>query len=358
MFQLSSEKDAQAILLQRVMGSRVGDNHIALLFKAYLAYFDSIVGALEGVKPSRNAFSSSGTVVNTATEASWATQLLGSGQEIVNVLGGSAAYQEFWAYCSFQQPPVFAAKISGGVMATSLFSHYKLGPGMGMVCLCDCEAYSTQRLPDFFGKPNLILGHIETYVQRYGLQHQANEALQIAMLWPSLCQVNAHVSLPKPHHAVDWFGGEVERSSAESPYSGLISSNPFVALASTLAGAWAMRAQIYDYITLLTTNRNTWELTQDAIDLSLAWLGTHVSAPGVGWDFLFRHQFHTTPSFLYLTGLSVEPVDWTRLVGAYAWTEANFPAHLRLIQPFWVRSSVCCRLPWQKPWRPELDVSG
>lgn len=51
MFLLSNEKDAQSILLQHVLGSAAGDNHTALLVKAYLAYFDNIVEALEGAVP-------------------------------------------------------------------------------------------------------------------------------------------------------------------------------------------------------------------------------------------------------------------------------------------------------------------
>jgi len=358
MFQLTNEKDAQAILLQRVLGSSAGDNHIALLFKAYLAYFDSIAGALDGVVPSRNKLSSAGVVINATLTNGWTTQMLGSSAEIVNVLGGSADYQEFWAYCCFDQPPIFAAKTFKGTMTSTVFSHYQMGPRVSMTCICDCDAYSMHRQPTFFARPNLILGFIETYVQKFGLQQQANEALQIAMLWPTLCQTHAHVSVPKALHATDWFGGEVEQTSVETPYRGLISSSPFVVLASTIAGSWALRSQIYDYITLLTSKRATWKLSPEAIKSSVAWFVTNVSAPGVGWDFLLRHQFHITPSFLYLTGLSVELVDWGRLLSAFSWKEQQFPAHLRLLQPFWVKSSVCCTLPWEKTWTPQFDTSG
>lgn len=88
------------------------------------------------------------------------------------------------------------------------------------------------------------------------------------------------------------------------------------------------------------------------------WLVSRVSAPGVGWDFLLRHQFHISPSFLYLTGLSVETVDWTSLLSGMAWKESQFPAHLRLIQPVWVKISICCLLPWEKAWTPHSEMSG
>lgn len=165
MFQLSNEKEAQTILMQRVIGVGAGDNHIALLLKAYLSYFDSIAGALDGVVPARSGVLATQTVVNATTQPGWPAQLLGSTAEIVNVLGGAAGYQEFWAYCCFSQPPVFAAKTSpDGVMATSPFSHYRMDYGMSMVCLCDCDAFSSDRVPNFFAKPNLLLGYIETYV--------------------------------------------------------------------------------------------------------------------------------------------------------------------------------------------------
>ena len=359
MFLLANEKDAQMIILQRVMGAGAGDNHIALLLKAYLAYFDSIAGALEGVVPARHAFSSAATVINATTQDGWPSQVLGSSREIVNVLGGAAGYQEFWAYCCFEQPPIYAAKTTpDGLRATSLFSHYKMGFGMSMVCICDWDAYSNQRQPGFFAKPNLILGYIETYVQKFGLQQQANEALQIAMLWPTLVQLGANITLPTPHHTVDWLGGEIEKPEVETSYAGLVASSPFVVLASTLAGAWAMRSQIYDYLTLLASKRNTWRMSSEVIKSCVAWLVTNASAPGVGWDFLLRHQFHITPSFLYLTGLAVEVVDWASLLNGFTWQESQFPAHLRLIQPFWVNTSVCCGLPWEVAWIPEIEMSG
>lgn len=154
------------------------------------------------------------------------------------------------------------------------------------------------------------------------------------MLWPTLMQLGANVTLPKPHHVADWLGAEVEKPMVETPYTALVSSSPFVVLASTLAGAWAMRSQIYDYVTLLASGRNTWTLTNQAVKSCVAWLVSHVSAPGVGWDFLLRHQFYITPSFLYLTGLGVEVVDWTALLTGFTWREGQFPAHLRLLQPF------------------------
>ena len=359
MFLLTNEKDAQSIIMQRVMGSGAGDNHIALLLKAYLAYFDSIVGALDGVIPARQPFSPAVTVINATTQDGWASQVLGSSAEIVNVLGGASGYQEFWAHCCFDQPPIYAAKTSpDGRMASSLFSHYQLGYGMSMVCICDWDAYSNLRVPSFFAKPNLILGYIETYVQKFGLQEQANEALQIAMLWPTLVQLEANITLPKPHHAADWLGAEIERPVIETSYSGLIASSPFVILASTLAGAWAMRSQIYDYLTLLASKRNTWEMSSQVIKSCVSWLVTNASAPGVGWDFLLRHQFHITPSFLYLTGLAVETVDWANLLAGFTWKESQFPAHLRLLQPFWVNTSVCCGLPWEVAWTPQVEMSG
>lgn len=357
MFQLSNERDAQYILLNRVMAAPAGDNHIALLVKAYLSYFDSVAAALDGVQLARNSLSGAGTIVNVAKQEAWPATLITSQSEVVNVLGGSTAYQEFWAHCCFDEPPVYAAKVSGGVTAATQFSQYRMAPGMSMVCLCDFEAYTPPHKPAFFGRPNLVLGFIETYIQRNSLQHQANEALQIAMLWPTLRSLKIHISLPKPMHVVDWFAGEVESTTAQSAYTGLVASSPFVALASTLAGAWALRSQIYDYVTLLTADRNTWKLSPDSIKLSVSWLMTHASAPGVGWDFLLRHQFHISPSFLYLVGLSVEVVNWSSLLSGLTWEESQFPAHLRLIQPFWVSSSVSCLLPWEAAWTPSFQIS-
>lgn len=282
-------------------------------------------------------------VINTSAQASWSSQVLDSNREIVNVLGGAPDYQEFWAYCSFDKAPIYAGKRSEGI---TLFSRYAFNmAGSGMICLCDHEAYSTQRTPAFFGKPTRVLAHIEASVQRYALQQQANEALQIAMMWPTLCQSGAHISLPRPLHTVDWFGGEVERSWIETSYRALLASNPLVTLASTLASACAFRSQIYDYITLLASKRATWALSSEALKACVAWFSARCSAPGSGWDFLFRHQFHITPSFLYLTGLSTSTVDWEILFRGNSWSEVQFPAHLRLLQPFWVPTSVACLLP-------------
>lgn len=360
MFQLDDEKTAQSILLGRVLGASAGDNHIALLLKAYLLYFDSAAGALEGVTMARNPQPAVGTVMNITTKTGWAAHIMDSGSEIVNVLGSTSDYQEFWAYCCFNQAPVFASKSSPehSTGAVTQFSQYHLDANFNMVCLCDVDAYSNERQPMFFGKPEVVLGYIEMYVQKFGLQEQANEALQIAMLWPSLLVARADISLPKPLHNADWLGAEIERPSTETGYAQLTACGPFMALASTLAGAWAMQAQIYDFVTLMTANRSTWALSNITIASAISWLSANLAAPGVGWDFLFRSQFGTSASFLYLTGLSVDIVPWDRLLQPFTWQESHFPAHLRLLQPYWVESSVCCCLPWESAWIPKLSITG
>jgi hypothetical protein len=92
MFQLIDDKEVQAILLQRVIGSSAGDNHIALLLKAYLSFFDSIAGALEDVVAARFPIQPVGPLIKVTEQTGWATHVLASTSEIVNVLGGSPGY--------------------------------------------------------------------------------------------------------------------------------------------------------------------------------------------------------------------------------------------------------------------------
>ncbi|KAJ4142260.1 uncharacterized protein LMH87_007722 [Akanthomyces muscarius] len=360
MFQLDDDKSAQSILLGRVLGASAGDNHIALLLKAYFLYFDSVAGALKGVTMARNPQPAVGTVINVNTQPGWAAHVMDSGAEIVNVLGGTSDYQEFWAYCCFNQAPISATKTSLESIAgtATQFSQYNLDQRFSMVCLCDVDAYSIERDPLFFGKPELVLNYIEMYVQKFGLQEQANEALQIAMLWPSLLVAGATISLPKPLHTADWLGAEVERTSTETGYGQLTACGPFMALASTLASAWAMQSQMYDFVTLLAAGRSTWALSANTVASATAWLSANLAAPGLGWEFLFNSQFSTSASFLYLTGLSVDVVRWDTLLQPFTWKESHFPAHLRLLQPYWVESSVCCCLPWESEWLPKVSVSG
>lgn len=356
MLGLSTDKDAEAILANKIVSAPSGDNHIALLVKAYLFYFDSVAGALDGVKMSRNAVATASQhVINTATREGWLSQVIQSDDQIVNVRDGAADYQEFWAYCCFDEPPIQASKAKGAVETATLFSRYSMQFQLKMRCLCDYEAFASTRAPAFYGNPNAILRFIDTYVQANGLQQQSNEALQIAMLWPTLYHLDVNITLPRPLHATDWCGGMIDKSSTKSPYVGLVSSSPFVVLASTLAASWALHSQIYDYITLLAARRRDFNLSDTDVKVCSTWLASKASAPGAGWDFLLRHQFHVTPSFLELTGLSGQTVNWTTILSNFTWEERQFPAHLRLLQPFWVPTSVCCMIPWEDKWMPKLE---
>lgn len=225
-----------------------------------------------------------------------------------------------------------------------------------MLCICDCDAFADTRRPLFFGRPDLVLGYIESYVQRYSLQRQANEALQIAILWPTLLRMGAHISLPRPLHTCDWLGGEVDPVMEETGFRELMALGHAASLAAVLAAPLSLQSQVFDHLALLTSKRSTWQVQRTAIDGAVAWLETQLSAPGTGWDFLLRHQFGISPSFLYLTGLSNQCLPWRSLVHALDFPRRRLPCHLRLMQAFWTSSSLSCVLPWQTPWTPAFEV--
>lgn len=358
MFQLSNDADAIAIVTQRIKADALGDNHVALLVKAYLAYLDSIAATLDGVEAKRNAVSPADVIVDVSKDISWVQDTLRGTREVVNVLGGPAGYQEFWAFCCFDKPPIYSAKVTADHTATTPFSHYELGYGAQMICLCNSVRFSEDARPAFFGRPDLILGYIESYVQNFSLQRQANEALQIAMLWPTLYELKAHISLPKPFHTADWLGGEVEKVFDETAYSELVASGPIGTLASVQAGACALKSQIYDFISLIVAQRTAWKPTDLHLQLAINWFQARASAPGAGWDFLLRHQFDISPSFLYLTGLGAQALNWQATLEGFKCDDVIFPAHLRLLQPFWTVTSVSCLLPWEITWRPAFETEG
>lgn len=359
MFTLSSESEAIAIIQQRVRTASAGDNHIVLLLKAYLAYFDSIAASGEGVIAQRQPVQSKEHVLNVKNQPGWVSTTIKSGKEIVNVLGGSAGYQEFWAHCCFDKPPVYAAKVEGTGMTTTSFSHYNVPlVACGMLCICDQDAFSPSEEPDFFGQPSLILSYIEMYVQRYGLQEQSNEALQIAMVWPALCLTQAHVSLPRPMHTADWLGGEVESSTLETAGSELLAYSPKTVLACSLASAPVVLSQMRDFLALIISDRDTWEVTARTTKRAVQWLVARLAIPGAGWHLLLSMTLSLSPSFLYLTGLSEEAVPWKSFIDAEAMTKFTSPSHLRLLQAFWTESSAMCMLPWEKTWQPQLSLDG
>ncbi|KAJ4159593.1 uncharacterized protein LMH87_007534 [Akanthomyces muscarius] len=342
--------------------SSTGDNHIALFVKAYLAYFDAIAAALDGTIMRHNADIMQLSTLNIA-DPRFSSNVIRNlpSSEMVNVCGQPRGYQEFWAYCCLCKPAVFASAHSMAHTNATPFSMYEY-IGMEMTCLCDVELKLSPNGPYFYGKPNLIISYIETYAQINGIQSQLNEALQIAMLWPCLLQTDAPVALPAALHAADWITNDIiapatNISQSDTPYEGLVSSNPSVVLASTLAGAWALQSQLYDFIGVIISDRGCWDVSKAELERASKWLQSVASEPGVGWDLLFRHQFEVTPSFLQLTGLGTDSISWFRLISRFSVKEWRYPAHLRLMQPFWTATSICGQLPWEITWHPDITTS-
>ncbi|KAJ4142262.1 uncharacterized protein LMH87_007723 [Akanthomyces muscarius] len=342
--------------------SSTGDNHIALFVKAYLAYFDAIAAALDGTILRHNADITQLSTLNIADPrfSSHVIRNLPS-SEMVNVCGQPRRYQEFWAYCCLPAPAVFASAPSMAQINATAFSMYEL-LGMEMTCVCDVPLKLSPNGPYFYAKPNLIISYIETYAHQNGIQNQLNEALQIAMLWPCLLQTDAPVTLPAALHATDWITENFTPPNTDiieidTPSEGLVSSNPAVVLASTLAGAWALQSQLYDFIGIIISDRRCWDVGHSDLERASKWLQSVASEPGAGWDLLFRHHFETTPSFLQLTGLDTESISWFELLSRFSLKEWRYPAHLRLLQPFWTATSVCCQLPWEIAWHPDIISS-
>lgn len=69
--------------------------------------------------------------------------------------------------------------------------------GISMVCICDCDTHAIQGQPFFFARPNLILGFGETYVQRFGLQQQADEAFKLLCYGPRFAKQTPTLRCPK-----------------------------------------------------------------------------------------------------------------------------------------------------------------
>lgn len=335
------------------------NNHISLLLKAYLAYFDSIAASLHGAFPTRVPSSGTGYVVNSVTQKNWAKSQATLSKQIVNVRGEPRDYQEFWAYCCFNRPPIRATFRQNGVTFTTDFSHYEMSVSIAasMVCICDFDAFSPRLTPAFFGDPEAILTHIERYVQRHNIQQQANEALQVAMLWPTFCSINAPVSLPAPLLSAL---GEAKSSnieaalvSAETSFGGLLSSSPFLLLASTVSAAAALWSQLFDYVLLIS--EKAIKLDWQDFERSARWLQAEMTTSGSGWAFLLGTQFHSSPSILYLTGLTDHVIHWLPLLRRL-YIAGPGPSHLRLLQAFWNPFSLQSCLPWHSTWWPDISL--
>ncbi|CAO1614475.1 unnamed protein product [Jaminaea pallidilutea] len=332
----------------------VGDNHVLLLLKAFLAYFDSIAAAIPGVTLARNFINPEGTVL-LVSKSLKQVRSTRSGA-VVNVTGLTRDCQEFWAYCCFERPPVFARKIGQGSSATTPFSHYDTdtSSGASMICLCDQDVYSLNRKPAFFGRPVDILGHISQYVDRNNLHQQANEAAQIAMLWPVLCRLGAEVRLPVPLHGSDWRDNLFQQTKepANSALHSLRCSSPLLSMISTLAAESAVQSQVHDYVVLISDSTSD-HLAAEQIMRASTWLQVHCNGAGVAWQFLLRRNFELSPSFFYLTGLVDEVVDWLPILQSL---DHEYPAYLQLLHSYSVQSSSRGQLPWHQDWIPQIEL--
>lgn len=334
----------------------LADSHLLLLTKAFLAYFDSIAATLVGTQPHTSPQDPRNTIFNVNKFPAWASYPLHASLPIVNVLGGSRDYQEFWAHCCFDRPSVYTVLPGPNHTGTTWYSHYDLAAndiGTRMVCICDDDVYNPDRRPAFYGRPDLILSFIEEYVREFGLLSQANEAFQIATVWPSICQFRCHISVPVPLHTADWLAPRNNNriDVDDTIFPALNSTSPLLSLVSTSAASWAFASQIYDFMALITAkDPDSSQLKSGAIDDAQRWLTAHMSGPGVGWSFLFRHHYDVSPSFLQLTGIENEAVNWAAVLTAARWDGDEFPHHLRLLQAFSTPNTVSCMLPWTRPW--------
>ncbi|CAO1614479.1 unnamed protein product [Jaminaea pallidilutea] len=359
MFQLNDDSDAMLIFQQRIKAATAGDNHISLLVRAYLAYFDSIAAQMDGVTAHQTGRLTESGVVNVNKNSAWVSASLSTKTDIVNVIGQSNGAQQFWAHCCLSQPAFAAAKLdSGGIVSTTAFSHYRLTSGQSLICLCDYDVALEAGQPLFFGRPDLIIGYIESYIQRNSLQRQANEALQIAMAWPTLCQLRVQLSLPASFHSTDWLAGEVERVSEETAYRTLLSAGLHNVLASSLVAPLVLRSQVYDYLSLVLAHRGSAQVSQIEAEAAIAWLAPRASAPGSGWHFLLNRHLGISSSMLYFTGLSSQVVNWNSFLEPILQQGHKLPCHVRLMQAFWSSTSLSCLLPWERTWRPQLDING
>ncbi|QKK35395.1 cap-pol fusion protein [Erysiphe necator associated mycovirus 1] len=354
-FQLRNESDAMWVLRNKAKSAAVGDNHLLLLFRALCYYFDSLYSQVEGVVPARERQNVQAHHFNILKDVNWVSSISEGSKEIINAIGYPQDFVSFFTYCCMDKPEVYSG-MSGpnNEIYRSPFSMYKTKMGTKLVTISDTTPEFNRAVPTWYQKPNTILGFIDMYVSKFGLGSQLNTAFSIVQNLSNLQLFKAPISLPEPIHSTDWFEGQVDAPSVETPIKYLLSSFYVSIIMGITMSRAAILSTFYDMQTLPLSNRSAPRLLD--VDLQYAenmWRLITRNQDAVP-AFVFNKMIGGDADFLELIGWNYSFINPCHLVPKVTNDMLNVPIHLMLLQSYTASTSIRGVMPINYIWKPVI----
>ncbi|QKK35396.1 cap-pol fusion protein [Erysiphe necator associated mycovirus 2] len=358
-FQLKNEADAVWIIQNRAKSAEYGDNHLAVLVRAFSYLFDSYYALAEGVVPHRRGVRIQGKAYNIHRETNWTQSISNAGQEIINCIGMPHDYSQFWAYCCFNRNEITSAKtLANGTMVTSPFAQYSMRLATKMAVISDTTVDFGAQIPFWFGKPNVIASFITMYASRFGLDSQVNDAFSIVSNFPTLYLTGTPLTIPEPLHSADWFDGQIDRNELPMPMDHLMNSAPSAVLLSLVGQAAKVGATLYDISTLYIEERMS-ILPQPEEQIKVESAFTKLfRKPGVLNRFIFNGILQNQPSLLQLIGWNSNFINIRKMLPNVQAGLTLWPLHLHYSQNFSARTSLRNHAPiYESVFKPKLELT-
>lgn len=200
----------------------MGDNHLALLVRAFMYYFDSLHLVEGQTKAQMLGQKPAGYNYNVRKDSGWISLVESGSKEIVNCLGMPYAYCQFWSYCCMPKNECYVAlQAADGEPHSTPFSSFCTTTRTKMCVISECSITIGSSVPSWFSTLEVILSFIEMQVRRFGLHQQVNDACLIAQVLPVVRALGLPFSVPEPLHPCDWFEGHIMLANDEISVSHL-----------------------------------------------------------------------------------------------------------------------------------------
>jgi len=308
---IRSEADSIWLYQSRLRAAAMGDNHLYLLVRAFMYYYDLSLASCSNWRVQRLASYRDNAVINVVAQADWLERVKGGNVEIVSAPNSNADFVSFWAACA-SPDPIYGSvlDIEGSGNLQSPFSSYRFNLKSTIIVLSTGALTVPSSGPDWAKSPALILSHIDTYVRRLGLEVQARDALNMVANLPSIAMTTGIWSVPEPCHTQDWFE-EFAVGIQEYDDLKLLSSTPvamqLIAI-FTAATIWELGLQNYWAVchgprAMPTDARDGVSAVQSSLSLQ----PLHRIGYTVG---LARLATHSNPRYIGLFGIHEQLIDW------------------------------------------------
>ncbi|AAA81884.1 cap-pol fusion protein [Ustilago maydis virus H1] len=353
--QLKNETDAMWILRYRAKGAQVGDNHLPLLVAAWQYYFDACRAHAAGLVCSKLGQRTAGYAYNIYKDTNWISSVAEQGKEIVNCIGMPQDYATFWAMCCLPTQEIFAARTDAlGTLYKTPFGAWRRRMRTEMCVISEHTVTYPSTAPNWWTNPNLILGFMEMYSMKFGLDDQMNDALYVALLIPLMTVVGTPITLPEPVHSKDWFEGLVELGQGLDAVRQLHLSSPTATTAAWSTSQSVMIGILGEVAEAELAQREGVAISQNTAANVIRTVAMALSRPGSFTATILCKLMHFPSTAIELAGLQTSFVPAGSLVPPPLWNYRRLALWQHNLVPIRASRSYLSHGPnFNRLWKPE-----